>query len=153
MEVAMRRQLTICSGWMAKASLLFLLIATLEGCGGSKPGGTVNGKVSYKGESVPAGMVTFFGSTADRVASASIAKDGTYTASGVPVGKVTVTVTTPMPGPTEEQIKKNGFLKRKNIKASTDKVVSVPAKFANAATSHLSLTVSEGSQPYDIELK
>jgi hypothetical protein len=149
----MQTQFSTYPGWMAKAALLFLLFATLEGCGGSKSGGTINGKVSYKGESVGAGTVTFFGSTADQVASASIAKDGTYTASGVPVGKVTVTVTTPPPGPTEEQIKKNGFLKRKNIKASTDKVVSVPAKFANAATSHLSLTVSEGSQPYDIELK
>jgi hypothetical protein len=148
----MRRHLSV-DPWVAKAVLFCFVLATLEGCGASKPGGTVNGKVSYKGESVGAGMVTFFGSTADQVASASIAKDGTYTASGVPLGQVRVTVSTPSPGPTAEQVAKNGFLKRKNVKASGEKTVSLPAKFANAATSQLTLTVSEGSQPYDIELK
>jgi hypothetical protein len=139
--------------------MLFLLVLAVCGCGGTKarPGGTVTGTVTYKGEAVPAGTVTFYGADPNDVAVASLATDGTFTATGVPFGKVTVTVTTPPPSSALEKAAKSSprgkrFGVGKEIVA-TAKVVSIPVKYSKPAQSELSLNVKEGSQPYDINLK
>jgi hypothetical protein len=136
------------------ALLLILLAATLPGCGGGRPTATVTGTVSYKGELVPSGTVAFFGSS-NQVASAPIAPDGTYTATEVPLGQVKVTVNTPRPAAELKKAAKQTkrrFGKGVEFPESVDSV-SVPDKYGNPAKSPLGLTVKEGSQPYDIEMK
>jgi hypothetical protein len=135
--------------------LVLLLLLLISGCGHKeRPTGTVTGTVTYKGTTVPSGTVVFLGSD-NQAATAHISTDGTYTATGVPLGKVTVTVTTPPPAAelkkAAKQMKKR-FGKGPDYPESTD-AVSAPPKYGDPAKSPLSLTVKEGSQPYDIELK
>jgi hypothetical protein len=133
---------------------LLLLAGALSGCGHGRPAGTVTGKVSYKGETVPAGTVAFFGPS-DQVASAPIGPDGTFTATDVPLGQVKVTVNTPRP---EAELKKAAKQMKKRFGKGNDfpettNSVSVPEKYGDPSKSPLGLTVKEGSQPYDIDLK
>ena len=137
---------------LVRAALLVLFVLAFTGC--SRPKGTVTGKVSYNGEAVPSGTVSFYGKD-DEVSSAPIGPDGTYEATKVPLGEVKVTVTTPPP-PDEnaaERLKKNPMVIDKGIDIKQQKVVSVPRKYNLPGTSGIRLTVTQGSQPFDITLK
>jgi hypothetical protein len=129
----------------------FLVLLALAGCSRKAK---VTGKVSYKGETVPVGTVAFYGK-GDAVSSAPIGPDGTYEANGVPLGEVKVTVTTPPPPDPNaaEKLKKNPMVKDKNIVITQQKIVSVPRRYNLPGTSGISLTVTGGSQPFDISLK
>jgi hypothetical protein len=133
--------------------VLFLL--ALAGCSRNGPSGVVTGKVSYKGETLTAGIVAFNLPGGQEGKSAPISADGTYKAEGVPLGQVVVTVTTPTAQPpTAEQAAKNPFLKKKGyVPKQGVKVVSIPPKYSKPALSDLRLTVHEGTQPFDIDLK
>jgi hypothetical protein len=137
---------------LVPAVLLVLLALALSGCGQRK--GKLTGKVSYKGETVPSGTVAFYGK-GDAVSSAPIGPDGTYQATEVPLGEVRVTVSTPPPPDPHaaEKLKKNPLVVQKNIVIKQEKVVPVPRKYNLPGTSGLSLTVTGGSQPFDISLK
>jgi hypothetical protein len=135
--------------------LLFLLM--MAGCGRSgRPTGTVTGTVTYKGTPVPSGTVAFFGPN-DQVDSAPINSDGSYTATKVPLGPVKVTVTTPpsKAADLKKAAKQSGnrrFGKGPEFPETVD-TVAVPDKYSNPGKSGLGLTVTEGSQPYNIDLK
>src|SRR5438270_7231565 len=82
--------------WYAKAGL-FLLLLAICGCGRSRPpGGTVTGTVTYKGERVAAGQVSFI-AVDGKSAMAYLDEEGNYEAKDVPLGRVSVTVATPPP--------------------------------------------------------
>ena len=138
--------------WVLRATLLVLLVVALAGC--SRPKGIVAGKVSYNGEAVPSGTVSFYGKD-DEVSSAPIGPDGTYEATKVPLGEVKVTVTTPPPPDPNaaERLKNNPMVIDRGIVIKQEKVVSVPRKYNLPGTSGISLTVTQGSQPFDITLK
>ena len=136
--------------------LSLALVAALVGC--SPPKGIVSGKVTYKGELVTAGTVHFFGPN-DKTDTAYLNPDGTYEAVNVPVGPVKVAVTTPPPPDPSaaEKARSNPMLVAKNVNIKQQqenlKVVPVPRKYSLPGTSNISLTVKEGSQSFDIELK
>jgi len=73
------------------ALVVFGVTLALSGCG--KSTGSVSGKVTYKGEPLPSGTVTFV--TDAGVVSSPIAVDGTYSIPKAPLGTVAITVTTP----------------------------------------------------------
>jgi hypothetical protein len=152
----MSRQGGTLSGCCAKAGLLLLLGSIISGCSNNgRERATVSGTVSYKGKPLPAGKVSFWGPN-DQVASALIGEDGSYEATDVPVGLVKVAVSTPPPPPPEiEKAAKEGkrrFGKGKLITAAVN-IIVIPVKYSDPAKSGLSLTVTEGSQPFSIELK
>jgi len=132
------------------AVLLFLL---LPACGkvAKNPTGEVSGKVTYKGAPLPCGTVTFFGADNEST-SAPIGSDGSYSASAVPLGNVSITVATPPPGVPPERAAKNPQMVRKGFKGSTEKTVAIPLKYSRLGGSGLSFTVKEGSQTYNIPL-
>src|SRR4051794_24312667 len=136
---------------LVPAVFLVLLALALVGCSRKAK---VTGKVSYKGETVPAGTVAFYGK-GDAVSSAPIRPDGTYEATGVPLGEVKVTVSTPPPPDPHaaEKMKKNPLVVQKNVVIKEQKIVSVPRKYNLPGTSGIGLTVTGGSQPFDIPLK
>jgi hypothetical protein len=137
--------------WFSRAALLVPFVVALSGC--SQPKATVTGNVTYRSQPVPVGMVAFFGPDG-QVASAPLGPDGSYAATGVPLGQVKVTVTTPLPGPSAERMAKNPMVKIKKVDVSAlETTVSVPAKYNLPGTSGLGLTVTEGSQLFNIELK
>jgi hypothetical protein len=150
----MTRQHGAFARWSIPAAFLALGMVALAGC--SQPKAKVVGKVTYKGEAVPMGTVAFYG-PGDQVASAALRPDGNYEAIGVPLGEVKVTVTTPPPEDPAavEKAKTNPMVVRKNIadRIKVEKVVSVPRKYNLPGTSGLSLTVTGGSQPFDIPLQ
>lgn len=137
---------------LASVALLALLLAAISGChDGAR--GRVHGKVTFKGEAVPSGTVAFYG-PGDQVANAALLPDGTYEATEVPLGEVKVALTTPPPPDPKaaERLKNNPYVKMRNIPVKQEKVVSVPRKYNLPGTSKISLTVTQGSQQFDITL-
>jgi hypothetical protein len=114
----------------------------------------VHGTVTFKGEAVPVGTVVFYG-PGDQVVNAALLPDGTYEATEVPLGEVKVAVTTPPPPDPKaaEKLKNNPMVQMKRIVIKQEKVVSVPRKYNLPGTSGISLTVTQGSQQFDITLK
>lgn len=141
-----------CARGLAPVALLALLLPALSGCHNAR--GTLHGKVTFKGEAVPSGTIAFYG-PGDQVANAALLPDGTYEATEVPLGEVKVAVTTPPPPDPKaaERLKNNPMVKERGITIKQEKVVSVPRKYNLPGTSGISLTVTQGSQTFDITLK
>ena len=65
------------------------------GCGGNEnphAPASVTGKVTYKGEPVPAGLINFIPKTEGPSATGSLIADGTYSITDAPAGEFTVTI-------------------------------------------------------------
>jgi hypothetical protein len=139
-----------CSLGVSFGLIIFPVMMT-TGCGG-RATGTVTGTVTYKGEKVPSAKVTFYGPD-DKTATTSTDGEGAYKAVDVPLGLVKVTVTTSRPGPSAERAAKNPMLQKKGYVPSSEKSVAIPPKYSDPLQTNISLTVIEGSQPFDIELK
>ncbi|WP_171469732.1 carboxypeptidase-like regulatory domain-containing protein [Frigoriglobus tundricola] len=128
-------------------ALLAIALAS-TGCGDSDSG-RVSGKVRLNDAPVPAGTVTFHGEN-NRSASALLDADGTYTATGVPLGAVKVTVTTP--AQMGEKAKK-ALEKARNVSIQgRSDAVEIPARYGRPEQSGLQLTVTSGRQTFDIDL-
>jgi hypothetical protein len=129
-------------GGRAPVAGAFLLALLVGGC--SKTG-TVTGNVTYKGEAVPAGFVNFIpqsGPKQGTVFSSAIDANGSYRATGVPVGPVKVLVLNPGGAP----VKTVSGAKRAPRN-------QYPTRYATPEGSDLALTVGCGTQKYNIELK
>jgi len=133
-----------------------LATLTLAGCPSKN---TVSGTVSYKGKALPAGTIAFFGAD-NKAVSAQINKDGTYTATGVPVGSVKVTVQVPPQqgsgGPPQMQGGVPGQAEHAppvGQESGPKEVVPIPPKYASPQTSDLQFDVHRGRNTIDIELK
>jgi hypothetical protein len=150
----------------ARCLVLFTSAAALIGCGGdpNKPKlGRVSGKVTYNGQSVSKGVVSFVpsggpGAQTGQSAAGEIGSDGSYALTtfeqgdGAVLGEHTVLVQAReddpaiqgkgMPIPDSK-----GQLKIKPAKSL------VPEKYATTEKSPLRFTVKEGSNVFDIELK
>jgi hypothetical protein len=101
--------------------------------------GNVSGHILFKAQPVPAGWVTLL-STDEREFSATLAQDGTYEITGVPVGPVRVTVGTfsgLLPPFLTEQLK----------------AITLPARYDDAQKSGLTVEVRPGRQTYNIQLE
>jgi hypothetical protein len=115
-----------------------VIIALLVvGCG--KP--VARGKVSYKGQALNSGSVTFVGADGKEKSSA-INPDGTYSIIEPPKGEVKVgvsvstasgSISAPPPG--------------------APRPVIIPATYADPKTSGITKTVGKGSQTIDIDLQ
>jgi hypothetical protein len=137
------------------------LALTLIGCGAKT--GTVTGKVTYKTDALKGGTVIFSNPDMTTVARAEIQPDGSYTATGVPTGEILVGVdnTTlkppkkgvgrkyePPKGATvpDEYLPKGGA-------TDPSRYVPIPDKYKDPKQSGIKLTVSGGSQAYDVKLE
>jgi hypothetical protein len=127
-------------GWVAFFAL---------GCGGGvKPTGELHGKVKHNGNDVTAGNVMFFPEAGGEPISASIDPDGSYRATGLPIGRSRMAIETlqfknmtPPPPGIEKQL---GGLR--------PKYVAIPEKYERPETSGLTVDVVKGSKPFDIDL-
>jgi hypothetical protein len=78
---------------LLSAAFSAIAILAVAGCGGGNNNGRVEGKVTFDGQPVTGGNVTFFTSSGAAY-SANIRSDGSYSIADVPPGEMTVTVET-----------------------------------------------------------
>jgi hypothetical protein len=109
----------------------------------------VTGKVSFDGQPLPSGSVTFEGPKG--LTTAGEIKDGVYTAKGAEIGpnKITVHTTTGKVAAMKEKMPKGPDLP---MVPTPTEGVEIPKKYGAPATSGLSLDVKTGKQTYDIQL-
>jgi hypothetical protein len=141
-------------GRIAPRWIRFLVISVaalaLTACGSTGPGmAQVSGKVTYNGNPVTKGTVSFQSTTPDgRNATGMIDPDGSYRlqtenpGDGALVGDYIVVISA-RDNPILDYIPKTPVAPK----------LLVPAKFENPATSGLKATVKSGSNPIDFPLK
>jgi hypothetical protein len=149
------------TGWFP---YLALALVAAAGClGKAQPTGTVSGKVTHKGNPVPAGCLVTF------VSDRGVAALGTVNASGkyqlmfagkpdVPALQYNVSVTFPgATGPqmTDEDERKYMAGDSETIAKFSRKVLTapIPKKYADEFKSGLSFQIKEGANSFDIDLQ
>ncbi|HMC65045.1 MAG TPA: hypothetical protein VKI65_08895 [Gemmataceae bacterium] len=166
--------------WLAFGVFVLAGAAGLVGCGG--PEAMVAGKVTYKGEPLPSGTVTFIRDGANP-ASGQIKADGTYVVEYAPVGDCTITVITQTAAQNamspagksmkdadnpkykdkfkqdEEKARGEKNQKMQNVPGKGDalpggetKSITIPQKYASPQSSPLKYSVKKGKNHFDIEL-
>jgi hypothetical protein len=149
-----------------------LLLAVI-GCSNSKTPSGVSGKVTYKGEPVSAGTITFHrtGENQGGAYPFNLKSDGTYEGSGMPAEEMIVTIDTESANPdkpkqTYSQSGQGGSPSNEYEKMMREKVpeaaaaaktdgkyVKIPPQYADKAKSPLKVTLSKGKNPLNFDLK
>lgn len=127
---------------------LGLLGMFLTGCGTSAERGRIAGKVTFQGQPLSEGLVSFACSENGIQMSATIKPDGRYEiitteGAGLPQGTYRVVVGPPLVAPL---MKPSPGLKAKEYS-------DIPEKYRRYETAGLTLTVKQGTNPFDIDLK
>jgi hypothetical protein len=86
--------------------------------------------VTYKGQPLPGGRITFVPSGGAAARAADIGKDGAFTVTAIAPGKYRIAIEEPKPGG----------------------AVKIPQKYADAKTSGLEYEAAAGNQRFDINL-
>ncbi len=120
---------------------LALLLAA--GCGPRF--GNVSGTVTYKGQPLAGGTITFY-DAANHATSGEIKPDGTYTVSRVALGRARITVAVPM------NIQFVGLDKGVKKDAGAAKPPTLPGKYADPDKSGLVCDVSSTDHKHDVTL-
>jgi hypothetical protein len=115
----------------------------------------ISGQVTFKGEPLGSGQVTFYGP--HTTVPASIGNDGTYTARKVPLGSFKVTVETfPPPGGGKSgpsALQQGTVVVDGQPVPPPGKYVEIPTKYKDPAKSDLAVEVTGGKQQFDIPLR
>jgi len=135
----------------------------LAGCGRGK--GDVTGEVTYKGDPLPYGRITFLSEAGRHDTVSGLIIRGKYKIEGCPTGPVKISIESLSP-PSKEQLekaKKQPSLGEgepmspevlKELSADPPlKYVKIPSKYGNPETSGETYTVEKGSQSHNIALK
>lgn len=144
-------------GWRRLLRALLVLLAGLApgGCGERvQTRGEVTGRVTLRGQPLPGGLVQFRHADRGHVTTARIEPDGRYEVitpqgKGLPPRTYQVSLLPPpLPafGP-------NPTFSRTEAPAAPRVPTAIPARYRDPETSDLSLTVREGVNVFDIELK
>jgi hypothetical protein len=154
---------------MTKSRLLPLALLSLGvgvlGCsGGGNPNAParVSGSISYKGQPIKAGTMSFV-TTGGIAHNALISADGTYTATDIPVGEMVVVIetesinpkkTTPASQNTKEAKMRMQMMQPgpASVEKASDHYIKIPAKYGNAKTSPLTVTLTAGRQVQNFDL-
>jgi len=137
--------------------LLFLLVV-VSGCGGGK--GDVVGKVTFDGQPIPWGRISFVSQGGNRLAISSSIKNGEYKIVGCPAGLAKISVES-FPAKKPDTEAKNplakGFAPPKNVDSPPPEVIGkfleIPQILGNPESSGLEFTVKRGEQSFDFDLK
>jgi len=137
-------------------------VLAVVGCGGGSspahgPTGTVTGKVTVNGKSVPNGCTVVFVHEKTNVpASGIVGGDGSYSAAKVLAGPNKVSITPPAKATTVDQSNMDAYkaaMMGKKDAGPKGTPAPFPTKYLTPEKSGLSVTVKEGANTYDIELK
>jgi hypothetical protein len=141
--------------WLVRFGVLLTLLSFgLSGCGSKR--GSVSGKVTWKGETLPSGLVIFVDKDGYVSPPAGIEVDGSYEAHDVPVGRVTVCVEVlPLSGGDQSlNDAKNRSKKLIDVQILSKFRDSKQAlKYRDAKQSDLTFDVRPGPNVYNVELQ
>jgi hemoglobin len=110
--------------------------------------GDVSGKVTFKGQPLPGGTVSFVAADG-KIYSSPIAADGTYNVTDVKVGEYKVAIETESAKPKD---KPNPPEEKKPDDKGAAAFVAIPKKYAKPETTDLVATVMKGKQTKDFDL-
>lgn len=140
-------------------NLLFRVLMTgavsLVGCAGCRPAANVSGTVSFCGEPLPAGRVTFLCDGGKKpVISGDISANGRYEVGNLPVGSSRVTVETfePLRKPKPGTIDVISGVDQSLTWQDPGPYVAIPRRYAAPKTSGLTWKIVPGEQTFDILL-
>jgi len=140
-QSVVRAALLVAFGWVAVFA---------AGCSGKENRtGEVHGKVTYNGKAVTAGVVKFFPESGGEPVEASIGPEGSYRATGVPVGRSKVAIETLR----FKQLTPPPAGIAKQLGGPQTKYVPIPEKYEKSTSSELTFDVIEGVMEWPIELK
>jgi hypothetical protein len=128
-----------------------LLLVVVAGCGQSSQ---VSGLVTYDGQPLPGGRVTFLcDGEGCPVLCSNIAEDGTYVIANLPLGRVRVSIETfePQPKPATGPDPVTG-IDYSLAWEDTGRYVRIPQRYGSAKTSGIEFVVSATEQRFDIPL-
>jgi hypothetical protein len=142
------RRFSAVSAWLLAAAALGALGGI--GCGGSGPAlGKVSGKVSFQGKPLTEGTITFASQEKGPTITAKIGPDGAYRVKtakgeGLPPGRYEAWISPPVVelpvGMVKEMPKPREY-------------PEIPAKYRQARTSGLTLTVEQGDNTLDVDMQ
>jgi hypothetical protein len=147
--------------------LVPLFLAVVVGCSSSANPGSVTGKVTYNGQLVPAGSVTFHIPTGGLISDAL--RDGKYSVHDLPTGEMVVTIETESANPDGklqanyggnkkggdpndymQKMKERGMIPQGSGNAGP--YVKIPEKYSKKETSPLKAKVTRGSNEFNFDL-
>ncbi len=152
------------SGWarFSVAAIPLLLAISLAGCtAGRSNEATLSGSVSYKGQPVTGGSITFHPVAGGAPYPGILKPDGSFSFGGVPIGQMEVAIETEsvksMPGASGSPYHMPGGGKPNQQMPNVDTsnmptYVKIPAKYANPKTSGLTVNVKAGSHKVNFDL-
>lgn len=148
--------------------LTVVVLVSLPACGPKNPNapGKVSGIVTYKGEALKTGNITFHTTNEKGNYQSSLGTDGKYEVFDLPTGKLDVTVETESLNPDRkvpvygggkggkgkegsEQARMMGALDPKTL---ADRFRAIPKKYADPKTSGLTATIKQGGQTINFDL-
>jgi hypothetical protein len=126
------------------------LAGVTAGCGTKeKPRGEVYGKVTVGGKPVTAGFVKFVPEAAgEEPVSSGLGPDGTYRATGIPLGRSKVAIETLM----FKDLTPPPPAIAKQLGGPRTKYVPIPDRYERTESSGLSVEVERGKKLFDIEI-
>jgi hypothetical protein len=126
-------------------------VCFLAGCGGGPPPtGEVYGKVTTPaGKPVTAGIVKFFPESGGEPVLTSLLPDGTYRATGIPLGRAKVAIETLQ---FKQQTQPPPAI-AKQLGGPQSKYVPIPEQYEKPGTSGLTVEVEKGKKLFDIPLQ
>jgi hypothetical protein len=133
--------------WVLAAGVL---LAGIVGCGPRT--GRVTGKVTFNGQALPSGTVSFLSADMVRTASGDIAEDGSYTVPNAPVGPVKVMVMTFRPATPGKMPEMHMGEHSGKPGDKPPRYVAIPDRYGDPEKSGLQTTIQPGEQQYDIPL-
>ncbi len=147
--------------------VLPLVLVLVGGCSHRGAHARLSGKVTYKGQPVTGGVITFLPQSGGAY-TANLDANGTYSIADLPAGEVSVGIETesvkrqatvadynkghqpaPPPGANANSM---GAAGGAGSAAPATKYVKIPAKYSDPKTSGLSVSVTGGGQDKDFDL-
>ena len=131
------------------AAMALLAVAVLAGCGRGEVLGRITGKVTFQGQPVSEGVILFRNKQKAIYMTADLKPDGTYvvrraSGEGLPPGDYEVMIQPPL-----EDAPMGPALEPPKIKPYPN----IPQKYRSYESSGLSVTVHEGENPFDVDMK
>lgn len=133
--------------------LVMVALAIGTSCAQKRKATTISGKITFNGQPVSVGAIYFHGED-DQVAMATINKDGSFTATDVPLGNIRVSLQVRDPGTYAKQLKESGENPMtKDPAQATLGVTNIPSKYADAKTSGLVYPITSSTTTLEVKIE